>query len=227
MIAEERSSSIDKVFALVIGLLVYYEIFLLSTNGVVQSLGRSVAEEAEYSQSLCVYCVHGAEQGSFGVKRLARVGAERRGYVKRSVLYECVRTGVPSRVASCLKGGAKSARGEGGCVGLSLDELLSRKFHNYLAASHGRDKGVVLFGGNTRQWLEPVGIVGCALLNSPVLHCVGDHVCNGRVDGSARRYGLGKRLIDLFGKPFSHYLVVKDHAAEYFGNFVGHKNTSI
>ena len=220
--AEKGSSRKLKVLSLIKERLVYYKIFLLCSNGGRKSLGGGVAEKAKQSYSLGAYCVHRTKQGGLCIKGISRIGAECRGYVERAVLYERVRAGIPSRISSRLKGSAKSARGERGRIGFSLNKLLSRKLHNDLAGPYGSNKGVVLFGGYARKGLEPVGIVGSAFFYCPVLHCVCHNVCNRRVYGLTRSNGFCQGFIDLLGKPLTHDLVVEHHASEYFRNSFFH-----
>jgi hypothetical protein len=67
--------------------------------------------------------------------------------------------------------------------------------------------------------------MGRALLDSPVLHGVGDHVSDGGVDGTAFFDGLGQGLIDLFGQTGAHDVVIEDHTAEQLGDFFrGHSD---
>ena len=101
---EKGSSAIEEVAASLEITLVDKEILLLCADGGIYSRRCIVAEEAKNTKALVVYGVHRAKKGRFGIKRLARIGAECGGYVKRAVLYECVGSRVPSGVASRLKG---------------------------------------------------------------------------------------------------------------------------
>ena len=80
---------------------------------------------------------------------------------------------VYKRQAASLKRGAESAGGEGRCIRLSADKLFAGEFHDHAAVACGRNKAVVLFCGHTGHRLEPMSEVGGALLDCPILHCVG------------------------------------------------------
>ena len=101
--SEESSSGKDEVFSLLIKLLGNEEVFLLGSHGSSHALDGVVSEELEYSERLLIERFHGAEQRGLLVKSLSAVGAERRGYAKRAVLYERIGRGIPCRVSSCLK----------------------------------------------------------------------------------------------------------------------------
>ena len=74
----------------------------------------------------------------------------------------------------------------------------------------------MLFCGQTRKRLEPVGEVGSSLFNSPVLHCVRNHGCGVRIKGTTVLYGALERLICFFGQALTHYAVVKYIACKNF-----------
>ena len=107
--AKESSARKLQILAQVIHFLVNYKIFLLRANGSGKALGLGITEKAEKTNALCADSVHRTQQGSLCIKRVARVGAERCGNVKRAVLNKGVGGGIPCGVASCLKGSAKTA----------------------------------------------------------------------------------------------------------------------
>ena len=141
-------------------------------------LGGFVTEQTQNTQRLRVECIHRTEQRRLGIERLTGVGAERGRDVESAVLDECIGRGIPGGISASLKGCAQTAGGEGGCVGFAADQLLTGKFHYDLAVSNGRNEGVVLFGGNAGERLEPMGVVGCPFFHSPILHRVCHDVCD-------------------------------------------------
>ncbi len=57
----------------------------------------------------------------------------------------------------------------------------------------------MLFRCGTGKGLEPVGIMGSALLDSPILHRVGYNLRNHGIKLLALVNGLAQRLINLLG----------------------------
>ena len=128
--AKERASGVYEIFSFVIHFSVNKEIFLLGTDRACNTLYGIVSEKLQNTESLHVECLHRTKQWSLLIKSLATIGAECCRNTQRLSLDKCVRGRIPSSIASCLKGSAKSSRGERRCIGLTLDQLLARKFHN-------------------------------------------------------------------------------------------------
>ena len=175
-IAEQRAAREHDVEALLIVLLGDEEVLLLGAEGGGHAIGRVVAEQIEHAASLGLDGLHGAQKRRLLVERLAGVAAEGRGDAEHLVLDEGVGGGIPRGVAAGLEGGAQAAGGEAGGVGLALDELLAGEGHDGAAVIGGIDEAVVLLGGDARQRLEPVSVMGSALLDGPLLHGMGDDV---------------------------------------------------
>ena len=186
-----------------------------------------IAEDAEQTEGLGVDDGHGAEQRRLGVQRLARVGAEGGGNVERAVLDKGIGRRIPGGVAACLKGGADTAGGEGGGVRFALDQLLAGKLHNDLTGADGTDKGVMLFGGDTGQGLEPMGEMGRALLDRPILHGICHAVGDGGIEILTAGNGLAQRLINVLGQSLTHDVVVEDHTAKHIRYMLCHRNPPI
>ena len=75
----------------------------------------------------------------------------------------------------------------------------------------------MLFGGDPRHWLEPMGEVGGAVGNRPIFHGARYSVCNGEIEAPAVFEGALERVIHLLGKHFLHNGIVKDHTAKIIG----------
>ena len=127
---KERAPGVYEIFPLVIHFSVNKEIFLLGTDRACNTLYGIVSKKLQNTESLHVECLHRTKQWSLLIKSLATIGAECCRNAQRLSLDKCVRGRIPSSIASCLKGSAKSSRGERRCIGLTLDQLLARKFHN-------------------------------------------------------------------------------------------------
>ena len=119
--------------------------------------------------------------------------------------YKCRRGAVPCCIASCLKGGAKTAGREGGCVWLSLDQLFSGKAHENLAVVHRcGDKCVMFLCSNSCQRLEPVAVMSGTLFNGPFFHLMCDHISNLHGKLLAFLDGFLQFLVDFLRQTFLH-----------------------
>ena len=212
--AVEGAAGVDQVLALFKDGLVDEKILLLRAHIGADGGDVLISEELQNPQALAVDGLHGAQQGRFLVQRLAPVRAESGGDAEHPVLDEGVGGGVPGGVAPGLEGGAQAAGGEGAGVRLTLDELLAGKLHDDLAAVHGRDKAVVLFGGDAGHGLEPVGKVGGALFDGPVLHGVGHYGGGGAVEPPSLVHGALHLSEHVLGQSRPHDGVVEDHGTE-------------
>ena len=217
--AEERAAGQDQIRALLVILLVDEEVFLLRADGR-RHAGDVLAKELQDSACLLADGLHRAQQRGLLVENLAGVGAERRRDAERIILDEGVAGRIPGGVAARLKGRAQAAGGEGGGVRLALDELLAGELHDDRTVGAGRDERVVLLGGDAGHRLEPVGEVGRALFNRPVLHCIGDHAGDLRIQRRALANGALERLVYVLGQPFLHHRFVENHAAEQLRNLI-------
>ena len=202
--AEERASAVDEVGPLLVVLLLDEEVLLLRADRGEDALGLA-AEELEHALRLLLEGHLRAQERRLLVERLAVVGDERRGDAQDLVLDEGRARGVPGGVAARLEGRAQAAGGEGGGVGLALDELLAREGHENRTVVDGREEAVVLLGGDARERLEPVGEVRCALLERPLLHRVRDLVGDVEVERLTVIDDLAKLLVRRLGKPLLHH----------------------
>ena len=214
--AEQRPAGEDQVGPLVKVGLVHQEVLLLRAHGGGDRVYVGLAEQAQDAQGLVVNQAHRAQQRGLLVQRLAGIGAEGGGDAQRVVLDEGVGGRVPGRVAAGLEGGAQAAAGEGRRVRFALDQLLAGKLHDDLVAVGG-DEGLVLLGGDAGHRLEPVGVVGRALFNRPVLHGVGHDVGDLAGERTVLRKGLLEFLIGRVGQALPHHVIVEYHRTEYVG----------
>ena len=186
---EQRAAGQNQVAALGVVLFIDEEVFLLRADRGGHALAV-LAEQLQKPAGLARNRVHRAQKRGLFVQHLAGVRAERGRDAQGIVLNECVGSRVPSGVAACLEGGTQTARRERGGIRFALDQLLARKLHQRRAALGRGQEGVVLFGCDAGHGLEPVGEVGRALGQRPILHRVCDHVSDGRVEGRALADGL-------------------------------------
>ena len=222
---EQRPAAEAQVLPLLEKLLIHQEVLLLGTHLSGDPLGLRVAEEAQDPDGLAAHLVHGAQQGGLFVQRLAGVGAKDGGDAQGALFDEGEGRGVPGGVAPGLKGGPQAAGGEGGSVGLAPDQLLAGELHDDLAAAHGGDEAVVLFGGDAGHGLEPMGVMSGSLLHGPLLHGLGDLVGGADVQRGAVGDAALPGAVRSGRKPLFHGLLVKDQTAEQFREFHGGAHT--
>ena len=145
---------------------------------------------------------------------------------QRVVLYESVAGGVPGGVAAGLSGGAQAAGREGGSVRLALDELLAGELHDGGTIRLGADKAVVLLTGDAGQRLEPVGVMGGALLDRPALHHAGHDVGDLQVQGLALLDRRLQAFVGRAGQTLTHLMLVENFAAVKFHDGCCHTSYS-
>ena len=216
--AEQRSAAQLQVLTPFVHLLVDEEVLLLRADLGRDVLGPGVAEQPQDTDAGSVQLTHGAQQRRFLIQRLSAVRAEYRGDIQRLILDKSVGRGIPSGVATGLEGGAEAAGGEGGGVRLALIQLLGAQLHDHAVLAVAGDEAVVFFGGKAGHGLEPVGEVGRALFQCPVLHGVGDLTGYGTIQCRPLGQRLLPRLIRLGGQTLLHLLLAEHHFAEQGGN---------
>ena len=223
--AEQCAAGQHQVKALVVVLFLDEEVLLLGADGGSHA-GHVLAEQMQHLAGLVGDGLHRAQQRGLLVQCLAGVGAERGGDAQRVVLYESVAGGVPGGVAAGLSGGAQAAGGEGGSIRLALDELLTGELHDGGAIRLGADKAVVLLTGDAGQRLEPVGVMGGALLDCPALHHAGHDVGDLQVQGLALLDRRLQAFVGRAGQTLTHLMLVENFAAVKFHNGCCHTSYS-
>ena len=216
--AEQRPAAQLQIGAAVVHGGVDEEIFLLRADLRDNVLCLGVAEQPQDADACLVQLPHGAQQRRFLIQRLTAVGAEYGGDIQCFVLYKGVGRGVPCGVAPGLKGGAQTAGGEGGGVRLALAQLLGTQLHDHAVLAVAGDKAVMLFSGEAGHGLEPVGEVGSALFDGPVLHGAGDLTGYGTIQCRSLGQSLLPCLVRLGGQTLLHLLLTKHHSAKQGGN---------
>ena len=165
--------------------------------------------------------VHRAQQRDLGVERLAGPRHERgRDAEERAVRVvqdERRRRRVPRGVAAGLERRADAAGRERRRVRLALDQLLAAELGDRVAVAGRVVEGVVLLGGQAGQRLEPVRVVGGALLHRPLAHRLGDRVGQLRVERVAGLQRRGQLLEDVLGQAGALLVGREDVGAEDVG----------
>ena len=221
--AEERPSGVDEVTALEVALAVDDEILLLRADGDQHALGILIAEQAQDAHRLLGKRLHGAKQRRFVVQRLAVVGNEHRRDAQDGAAGHLLDKGrgghIPSGITSGVVRRAQAAGGETGGVRLAHDELLAGQIQNDLAHFVGRgQEGVMLFRGHAGQRLEPVGVVGRALLDRPFHHCLCHDIRRLHGDLAAAGDHLLHLTIYIRRQTLTHHRIAEHIGAEVFGN---------
>ena len=176
--AEQGTARKDQVFSLFISFFIHKEVFLLRTNRGVHGPHVCLSELVQDLYRLLGKHIHGTEQRCLLVQSLSAVGTESRRNVKCFILDKCRGGRVPGRVATRLKGRAKSARGKARCVRFSFSKLPAGKIHDHLAVSHGGEEAVMLLRRVSGHGLEPVRVMCGAVFNRPLLHGHRHGVCH-------------------------------------------------
>ena len=130
---KQRAAGKTKVRPLIVHLLGDEEVFLLGTDRAGHTLYAVVAKQPEDPKCLLVERFHGTEQRGLFVQGMTAIGAERSRNAQRLTLDERIGGRIPGGIASCFKGGAKSAAGERGGIRFPLDEFLAGEFHDHTA----------------------------------------------------------------------------------------------
>ena len=217
--AEERPLAGEQVGTAVVEVAVDEEVLLLRPDGRVDPPHAVVgAEEPEDPHRLLGERLDRAEQRDLGVERLAGPGDERGRDAERDVVVapdeERRAGGVPGRVAARLERGAEAARGEARRVRLALDQVGAGEVEDHAARAVRRRQRVVLFGGEAGERLEPVGVVGRAVLDGPVLHRRGDDVGDLRVERLAVIDRPEQAPVDVLRQTLPHDAPREDVGAE-------------
>ena len=210
--AEQRAAAHDKVLATFVIFFGNKEVFLLGTH-VDRDMSRVFAEQGKHALRLLVERGHRAQKRRLLIERLARIRAKRRGHAQHFVFDECGARGIPCGITARLKRCAQAAIGEARCIGLALNELFAREFHDCRAIAHRIEERVVLFRRDARKGLEPMREMRGAMLESPFLHAVGDGVCHIKIERLALLHGFRKLLVHVRGQIFLHNVIGEDHGS--------------
>ena len=223
--AKQGAAGQNQVQALVAILFADQEVLLLRANGGGNAL-NILAEQVQYLAGLVADGLHGTQQRGLFIQCFAGVRAECSGDAQHVIFYKSIAGGVPCGVAAGFTGGAQAAGREGGSIWFAFDELLAGKLHDGGAVRLGADKAVMLLTGDAGQRLEPVGIVGGALLNGPALHDAGHDVGDLKVQRLALLNRRLEALVGRAGQTLAHLMLVEDFAAVKFHNGCCHTSYS-
>jgi hypothetical protein len=155
-----------------------------------------------------------SQQRDLGVEGLAGPRDERGRNAKGDVVLSPHEEGgarcVPCSVATGLECRPQTTRRKARGVRLTLHQLRAGEVEHHTSIAIGPSKTIVLLGRQSREWLEPVGVVTRSVLDRPVLHRGSHYVRNGRVEWLSMIDGTKEASVHLLGKPLPH-----DGAGEY------------
>ncbi len=178
--AKQGTAGVNQVFTFFPHFFVNQEIFLFGTNGAVYADGVDTKDFQQLA-SCFAGSVHGTQKRSLFIQHFAGVGAEGCRNAQAVIFNKSVGSGVPCSIAAGFKGSTQAAGREAGSIRLALDQFLAGKVHDYTAFSSRSNKAFMLFCGNTGHWLEPMGKVGAAVLQSPILHSISNNISNFKI----------------------------------------------
>ena len=224
--AEQGAAGQDQVLTCLVVFLLDEEVLLLRADRG-GHIVHILAEQLQDTDGLIGQRVHGTQQRSLFIQRLAGVADEGGGDAEHIILDEGVAGGVPCGVAAGLAGSAQAAGGEGGSIGFAAHQLLAGELHDGSAVAHGGDEAIVLLAGDAGQRLEPVGVVGSAQLHGPALHHAGHNVGHLDVQRSTLVQGAFQALVSRARQALLHHMFVEDLAAVDFHNICCHKSYSL
>ena len=216
--AEQSSAGKDQIFSLLIQSFVNQEILLLRTDGGGNTCNILVSEQSHDAQRLFADCLHGTQQRSLFIQCFAAVRTESGRNVKGSIFNKSGRSRIPCRITSCFKSSAQTAGREAGRIRLTLYQLFSGEIHDDLTISDRTDEAVMLFSSETGHGLEPVRIMGSAVLNGPFLHGNRNGIGNIQFQMGVIFDCFTQRFVNILGELFAHHFVVKNQAAVNFRN---------
>ncbi len=99
----------------------------------------------------------------------------------------------------------------------ALDQGFAGKLGNGGAVVVGLEEAVVLLARDARERLEPVGVVGGALGDGPLLHGMGHGVRHVQIKRLTAFDGGGEFFVHVLGEPLLHDVFGENHRAEAFG----------
>ena len=215
--AEQRAASVDQVGTREVEVAIDQEVFLLGAAGRGDPRGLRT-EQLQDAPRVLREGIHRAEQRRLLVERLTGPAQERcrdNEGDRATALEQPHRAGrVPRRVAARLEGAAQAARREARRIGLAPDQFLARELEDGLAVGGRVEEGVVLLGRDAGQRLEPVRVVGRAVLDRPFLRGLGHRVGHRAVERFGLHDGAAQRLVHLLRQTLLLFRVVENQAAE-------------
>ena len=235
--AEQRAAGVDEIRPREVEVRVNEEVFLFGPARRVDPLGPR-AEQLQDADRLNGEGLHRAKQRRLLVERLSRPAHEGRWDGQRHAVRIEEQPGrarrVPRGIAAGLERAAHAARREARRVGFAPDELLAAELGDGAAFGRRRQEGIVLLGGNAREWLKPVREMRRTVLDGPVFHRRCHRIGRREVEGFASCDRASQRLVDGLGQASLLGFIAKDAAAEdlrsaaVHGQFpaLGHRPTS-
>ena len=217
--SKQGSSCKNQIFTLQIIIPVYQKILLLCTDTRNHSRCFRIAKQTHDTKSLLADRFHGTQKRCFRIQCFALIrtecGRNTKNHARCILAQECRRRNIPCGITTCFKGCTKPARRKRRSIRLTLNKLFAGKFHQHFPIHiRMRDKRIMLFSRNTGEGLKPVRIMGCTILNCPVLHGFCHHICCCRRKFTAAIHCLDYFFVNILWKAFPHGRTGKHPAAK-------------
>ena len=206
---EKGTAGVNQVFTFFPHFFIYEEIFLFRTNSTVDADSIN-AEQLQQLAGCFAGCIHGTQKRSLFIQHFAGVGAEGCRNAQAVIFDKCIGGRVPCCIATSFEGCTQAAGREAGSIRLALNQLFAGEVHNNTAFGSRRNEAFMLFSSNTSHRLEPVGEMSAAMLQSPVLHSIGDDISNFQIQRSACQHCCLICLIGCSRQTILHNAFVKN-----------------
>ena len=206
---EKGTAGVNQVFTFFPHFFIYEEIFLFRANSTVDADSIN-AEQLQQLAGCFADCIHGTQQRSLFIQHFAGVGAEGCRNAQAVIFDKCIGSRVPCCIAAGFKGCTQAAGREAGSIRLALNQLFAGEVHNNTAFGSRRNEAFMLFSSNTGHRLEPMGEMSAAMLQSPVLHSIGDDISNFQIQRSACQHCCLICLIGCSRQTVLHNAFVKN-----------------
>ena len=206
---EKGTTGVNQVFTFFPHFFIYEEIFLFRTNSAVNADSIN-AEQLQQLAGCFAGCIHGTQQRSLFIQHFAGVGAEGCRNAQAVIFDKCIGGRVPCCIAAGFKGCTQTAGREAGSIGFALNQLFAGEVHDNTAFSSRRNEAFMLFSSDAGHRLEPMGEMSAAMLQSPVLHSIGDDISNFQIQWSACQHCCLICLIGCSRQTILHNAFVKN-----------------
>ena len=206
---EKGTAGVNQVFTFFPHFFIYEEIFLFRANSTVDADCINT-EQLQQLAGCLAGCIHGTQQRSLFIQHFASVGAEGCRNAQAVIFDKCIGGRVPCCIAAGFEGCTQATGREAGSIRFALNQLFAGEVHDYTAFSSRRNEAFMLFSGDAGHRLEPMGEMSAAMLQSPVLHSIGDDISNFQIQRSACQHCCLICLIGCSRQTVLHNTFVKN-----------------
>ena len=206
---EKGTTGVNQVFTFFPHFFIYEEIFLFRANSAVDADSIN-AEQLQQLAGCLADCIHRTQQRSLFIQHFAGVRTEGCRNAQAVIFDKCIGGRIPCCIATSFKGCTQTAGRETGSIRFALNQLFAGEVHDYTAFSSRRNEAFMLFSGDAGHRLEPMGEMSAAMLQSPVLHSIGNDISNFQIQRSACQHCCLICLIGCSRQTVLHNAFVKN-----------------